>query len=70
MAIQNANHGKPVTRATPGTASLGCAGIDPVTGKSAFSADATAAIAPIMSEAVLACLRLFDPASVRKIGTA
>ena len=66
MAIQSANHGKPVTRATLRPASLRFAGIDSAAGKSAFSADAAAAIAPIMSEAVLVCLRLFDPATPRK----
>ena len=64
MAIQSRNHGKPVATLRP--LSLRRPGIDSAAGKSAFSADTTAAFAPIMSEAVLVCLRLFDPATARK----
>jgi hypothetical protein len=64
MAIQSANHGKSVATLRP--SSLRRPGIDSATVKIAFSADATAAFAPIMSEAVLVCLRLFDPATSRK----
>jgi hypothetical protein len=64
MVIQSANNGIPVATLRP--SSLGRPGIDSAAGKRAFSADATAAIAPIMSEAVLVCLRLFDPATTRK----
>lgn len=65
MVIQSANHGKPVATLRPSSIRRP-PGIDSAAGKSAFSADATAAIAPIMSEAVLVCLRLFDPATARK----
>lgn len=64
MVIPSANHGKPVATVRP--SSFRRPGIDSAAGKSAFSADATAAFAPLMSEAVLICLRLFDPATARK----
>jgi hypothetical protein len=64
MAIQSAKHGKAVAKLRG--SSLKRAGIDSAIGKIAFSADATAAFAPIMSEAVLVCLRLFTPAPARK----
>ena len=64
MAIQSDNQGKPVATLRP--SSLRRSGINSAACKSAFSADATAVFAPIMSEAVLVCLRLFDPAMARK----
>ena len=57
------DHGKPVTTTRP--SSLRRAGINSAAGKSAFAVG-TGAVAPIMSEAVIACLRLFVTAGSTK----
>ena len=64
--MTNVNHVKTVARAALAPSCPRSAGIDSSAGKAAFNAGGTAAIAPIMSEAVLVCLRLFDPAKPRK----
>ncbi len=64
MTMQGVNYAtKPVTRAKNRRASLGNASVDFHAGKRGLSDDA---IAAIMSEAVLDCLRLFDPATTKR----
>ncbi len=64
--MAGANHEDTVTRVAPRSFNLKSFGIESVASTSALKAGGAAAIAPIMSEVVIAYLQLFGPLGTTK----